>query len=82
VAQGKLGRSWRMRGKTNTAIQECDEREQLVLVTRVFLSGTPLLNVNDMNDITILDEAVSPPTAKGTFLKWSRAHLVEIVKEE
>lgn len=79
VAQGKSGRSWRTRNKTNNGVQECDEGEQLVQVTRVFLSGVPIMNVNDMNDITVLDDALSTPTA---FLKWSNAHLVEIVKEE
>jgi hypothetical protein len=38
----------------------------LVQVTRVFLNGVPVMNVNDMNDITVLDDAVSPSTA---FLK-------------
>jgi hypothetical protein len=54
----------------------------MVHVTRVILSGVPVLNVDDMNDITTLDEAINPPALKGKFLKWSSAHLVEISKDE
>lgn len=82
MAQGKSGRSCRTRTKTSTAVDECDEGEQLVQVMRIILSGIPVLKLNDMNDIATLDEAVSSPAPKGTLLMWNSAYLVEILKEQ
>lgn len=81
VAQGRMGRSW-TRNKAGSAVDECREGEQMVLVTRIVLSGVPIMNVDDLNDITALDEAVISPASRGTLLKWSSAHLVEILKDE